>query len=162
LPLEFCRPPAQSLVETFQDKSELTEDMVRGMICSLFWQLAKHIPQSIQQGEIQSAQINLDMIRYQILQTMYRRIGVEFLARCSHMSKLFPEEWLQQINATYLRENENPADVTAIANAMFRAVDIWAGHLRVLSGHVAGEWPEARFNRLYSQVIQRLNLCGVL
>jgi hypothetical protein len=147
---QFRKLPEQSPAEAWPNQDEFTVERIDKLTKTYLLVLA-HSPASFYSGEIHSSYLALDWLNMQILELMYRRIGLSFGKRSKHLSEVLPKEFLLDLDQTHLKSDESPRDLSALAATLLRSFKVLEKHIKALSDEVGGGFEPDWFDRLYKQ-----------
>lgn len=151
----FKKLPEKSPGETWPDKEELTAEKIRDLAKTYFLVLA-HAPAPYYNGELHSAYLTLDWLRIQVLQLMYRRIGLMFPRRDKHLSEVLPVEFLADLEETYIAADQSPRESSSIAEALLRTFKVLGKYIQALSDQAGGGFESEWYDRLYDQTQEEI------
>lgn len=152
---QFKKLPEKSAAELWPNRDEYTVERIRRLTRTYLLVLA-HTPASFYNGELHSVCLALDWIRMQILELMYRRIGVSFGKRSKHLSEVLPEEFLTDLDQTHIEADQSSRDFGALAGALMRSFKVLGKHIQALSGQAGGGFEPEWYYRLYAQTEEEL------
>src|SRR5206468_3567368 len=109
-------------------------------------------PADFYRGEVCAAAYTLDFLRHQLFEIMYQRLGIWFSKRSKELSRIFPPEYLADLESTYTREGESALDPAAIAAAQLRTFTAIRKYLLQLSCQVGGGFEPLWYDRLYGRL----------
>ena len=135
--LNFKRLPERSPAEVWPVYDELTVDVVRGLT-NMHLLLMASGAAPLYNGELHSARFQLDDLRTELIQIMYRRLGLTYAKRFKHFSEIFPTAWLIDLDKTYMSPGASPLDVSAMAEAYINLFAVIGKHLQALSDKAGG------------------------
>ncbi len=131
-------------------------DEVRNLT-NMFLLVLAHAPASLYNVELQSARFVLDDTRTELIKIMYRRLGVVYAKRYKHFSEVLPQDWIADLERTYMQKGTGPLDPAAIAAAMIELFDVLGKHLQGLGDQAGGGFEARWYDRLYEQVKAELS-----
>ena len=152
---KFKNLPKRSLAETWPDEEEITVEKVQNLTKSYLLMLA-HAPTSFHNGEFHSTHLMLDWMRIELFKIMYLRTGIRFPKRSKHLSEVFPEEFVKDLEETYAEENQSFRDLSSVAEALLRSFKVLGKHLEALSSQAGGGFEPEWYYRLYNQTREEL------
>jgi len=152
----FRKLPERSPAETWPATEPLTPELVR-FRTSFALLIMAEIPSAFYCHELYSVQYTLDVVRQDLLQALYLRLGMRYGKRAKHFSELFPQEWLADLKHTYVRAGENPLDVNVLAHALVDGFAVLGKHLQALSDQAGGGFEAKWYWRLYDQMATELS-----
>jgi hypothetical protein len=109
-------------------------------------------PAPLYNGELHSARFQLDDMRTELIQVMYRRLGLEYAKRFKHFSEIFPVEWLADLDRTYMPSGAAPLEPSAMARAYIELFGVLGKHLQALSDKASGGFEPEWYARLHRQI----------
>lgn len=69
---------------------------------------------------------------------MYRRLGIRYPTRGKELTKIFPSDFISDLESTYTQAGEFALDLGAIAAAQIRTFAALGKHLQAASNQVGG------------------------
>jgi hypothetical protein len=152
----FRKLPARSPAETWPDTEPLTSALVWYRTTFALLIMAE-VPALFYCQEWHSVQYTLDMVRLDLLQVLYLRLGMRYGKRAKHFSELFPQAWLDDLEQTYVRAGENPLDVNVLVKTLVDEFAVLGKHLQALSDQAGGGFEADWYWRLYDQMTTELS-----
>ena len=151
----FRKLPELSPAKTWPATEPLTPALVRFRTNFALLIMAE-IPAAFYCQELYSVQYTLDVVRQDLLQALYLRLGMRYGKRAKHFSELFPQEWLADLTQTYVRAGENPLDVNVLVQTLLDEFAMLGKHLQALSDQAGGGFEATWYWRLYEQMTATL------
>jgi len=142
--------PPRTPVETWPDERSLTVEDVR-KLTNLFLMLLAEAPALLYNGELHSAQFQLDDVRTELVKVMYRRLGLSYAKRFKHFSEVLPPAFLADLERTYMPPGAVPLDRGAMAIVYVALFEVLGEHLQALSDQPGGGFEPRWYWRLHHQ-----------
>lgn len=152
----FVKLPARATAEVWPEWEALTPEVVQKMT-NLYLTTMVQVPAIFHSGEWHSAIFQLDRMRLELIQMMYRRLNIGYSCRYKHFSEFMPPAWNQQFLATYVQGDPTKLEPAALARAYSRLLELWGEHLRALGEQAGGGFQADWFAHVQMQVIDQLN-----
>lgn len=152
----FVQSPPRSLGETWPWAEPLTPEWVRQRTNFALLIMAES-PACFYSNESHSIMFTVNLTRDDLIKLMYRRIGVFYCKRAKHFSEIFPAEWLDELEQTYLLPTATSLDVGAMAQAIITIMQLQGNHLQALSDQAQGGFESTWYWRLHKQMSEKLN-----
>lgn len=154
-PPEFRKLPRRSTAETWPGPPVSIEDVgSRTELCLYLMAIA---PSDFYRSELCAAAWTLEILRAELRQLMYQRLGIRFSKRAKELNAIFPPEFIEDLKGTYTEAGEAALDLAAIAAAQIRTFAVLGKHLQALSDQVGGGFEPEWFDRLFRKVQADLN-----
>ncbi|RIK24958.1 MAG: hypothetical protein DCC55_40955 [Chloroflexi bacterium] len=145
------KPPA----ETWPEREPLSPEVVRRRMNFALVMMAE-VPSCFYNHEPHALMLTLNIARDDLLQLMYRRIGLSYLKRAKHLSEILPAAWLEELEQTYPYPCAARLDQGAVVQALIETFRFQGYHLQALSEQAGGGFEPLWFWRLYEQMSQKL------
>ena len=100
--------------------------------------------------------LTVNVARDDLLQLMYRQIGLSYLKRSKHLSEIFPAAWLEELEQTYPYPCPSRLDTGALVQALIEIFRFQGQHLQVLSEQAGGGFEPLWYWRLHDQMSKEL------
>jgi hypothetical protein len=114
------------------------------------------VPSCFYSDEPHSLMLTVNIARNDLLQLMFRRIGLSFLKRAKHLSEILPAAWLEELEQTYPYPCSSRLDTGALVQALIETFRFQGQHLQVLSEQVGGGFEPLWYWRLHEQMSKKL------
>lgn len=152
----FVNLPARTTAEVWPAWEELTPAVVQKMT-NLYLTTMVQVPAIFHSGEWHSAIFQLDRMRLELIQMMYRRLNIGYSSRYKHFSEFLPPAWGQQFLETYVQDDPTALEPAALARSYIRLLELWGEHLHALGEQAGGGFQADWFARIQTQVVEQLN-----
>jgi len=152
----FVKLPHRPTAEVWPAWDALTPAVVQKMT-DLYLTTMVQVPAIFYSGEWHSAIFQLDRMRLELIQMMYRRLKIGYSSRYKHFSEFMPPAWCNQFVKTYIQGDPASLDPVAVARAYIRLLELWAEHLQALGEQAGGGFQPQWFFRIQAQVIEQLD-----
>lgn len=152
----FTPLPQRTTAEVWPEWHELTPDAVQKMT-HLYLTTMTQVPAIFHSGEWHSAIFQLDRMRLELIQMMYRRLNIGYSCRYKHFSEFMPAAWCAQFVETYVQGDPSQLKPAALARAYIRLLQLWGEHLQALGKQAGGGFQVEWFARIQAEVIKQLN-----
>lgn len=144
------RPPA----ETWPHPEKLDRAKVEELT-KLFLHYGATAAAPLHANEVQSARFSLDFMRRELMNLLFRRVGVWFYKRYKHLSEILPEEFLSDLDRTYEVTAASEKDPGGIAAQTLTTLEIAGQHLQAMGEQVGGgfepEWYQLMLSKTREQ-----------
>jgi hypothetical protein len=151
----FIQKAAKTPAETWPEREPLTSEVVRRRMNFALLMMAE-VPSCFYNDEPHSLMLTLNIARNDLLQLMFRRIGLSFLKRAKHLSEVLPAAWLEELEQTYPYPCSARLDTGAVVAALIDTFRFQGEHLQVLSEQVNGGFEPMWYWRLHEQMSKKL------
>lgn len=151
----FVKLPERTTAEVWPEWDELTPAVVQ-KLTNLYLTTMVQVPAIFYSGEWHSAIFQLDRMRLELIQMMYRRLNIGYSSRYKHFSEFMPPAWAKQFIDTYVQGDPSRLDPAAMARAYIRLLQLWGEHLQALGEQAGGGFQPTWFFGIQRQVIQQL------
>lgn len=151
----FVKLPERTTAEVWPAWDELTPELVQ-KLTNLYLTTMVQVPAIFYSGEWLSAIFQLDRMRLELIQMMYRRLNIGYSCRYKHFSEFMPLDWGHQFSETYVQGNPADLNPAALARAYIRLLQLWGEHLQALGKAAGGGFQPTWFFRIQQQVIEQL------
>lgn len=157
LPAEphFVKTPPKTLAETWPHREPLTPEWVRYRMNFALLIMAE-VPSTFYNNEPHSLMCTVSFARDDLLQLMYRQIGLSYGKRAKHLSEIFPAAWLEELEQTYPYPCSSRLDVGALVEALIETYRLQGQHLQALSEQAGGGFEPMWYWRLHEQMSAKL------
>ncbi len=149
-PPAFRKLPARSTAETWPGPPVSVDDIHSRTKFALY--MMAMVSSDLYRGEACAAAWTLELLRDQLRQVMYQRLGIRFSKRAKEVSQIFPPEFIADLRTTYTEAGPSPLDLAASATALIRTFAVLGKHLLALSDQAGGgfepEWYGYMFEKL--------------
>lgn len=151
----FIKLPTRTTAEVWPAWEALTPEVVQKMT-NLYLTTMVQVPAIFHSGEWHSAIFQLDRMRLELIQMMYRRLNIGYSSRYKHFSEFMPPAWKGQFLETYVQGDPTALEPAALARGYIRVLELWGEHLPVLGEQAGGGFQPEWFARIQAQVIAQL------
>ena len=127
------RPPGETWPHPEQlDRAKVEE------LTKMFLHYGATAAAPLHANEIQSARFSLDFMRRELMNLLFRRVGVWFYKRYKHLSEILPEEYLSDLDRTYEVTSASEKDPGAIAAQTLTTLEMAGKHLQAMGDQIGG------------------------
>jgi hypothetical protein len=151
----FLTTPPKTAGETWPEREPLTPDVVRRRMNFSLVMMAE-ADAWFYNHEPHSLMLLLNVARDDLLQSMYRRIGLSYLKRAKHLSEIFPAAWLEELEKTYPYPCNSRLDTAALIRALIETFRLQGQHLHALAEQAGGGFEPLWYWRLHEQMSRKL------
>lgn len=152
----FVKLPTRTTAEVWPEWDALTPAVVEKMT-NLYLTTMVQVPAIFHSGEWHSAIFQLDRMRLELIQMMYRRLNIGYSCRYKHFSEFMPPAWNQQFLETYVQGDPAQLEPAALARSYIRLLELWGEHLHALGEQAGGGFQADWFSLVQIQVTDQLN-----
>lgn len=153
---QFRKLPPKTPAETWPQREPLSPEVVRQRMNFALVMMAQ-APSCFYNREPHALMLTVNVARNDLLQLMYRRIGLSFMKRAKHMSEIFPAVWLEELEQTYPYPCVARLDPGALVQALIAIFRFQGQHLQALSEQAGGGFESDWYWQLHEQMSKKLN-----
>ena len=144
------RPPGETWPHPEQlDRAKVEE------LTKMFLHYGATAAAPLHANEIQSARFSLEFMRRELMNLLFRRVGVWFYKRYKHLSEILPEEYLSDLDRTYELTSATEKDPGAIAAQTLTTLEMAGKHLQAMGDQIGGgfepDWYQLMLSRTREQ-----------